>query len=120
MRQLGQRAIFWPLPLRLGVSTSSTSPCSDCTRSDSISALSANAVPVSRWHQRQWQQCTNSGLLLIRKRTARQVQPPSKPESSRLVIVRVLAGGGKHTAPRPRRERPPSLAQRQRSPYNVY
>jgi hypothetical protein len=29
-------------------------------------ALSANAVPVSRWHQRQWQQCTIIGSHSIR------------------------------------------------------
>jgi hypothetical protein len=36
------------------------------TRSDSIIALSANAVPLSRWHQRQWQQWTNSGRVSMR------------------------------------------------------
>jgi len=65
-RQRGQRAIFCPLPLADGVSTISTSPCSSCTRSASINALSAKADPVSRWHQRQWQQCTNSGFDVIR------------------------------------------------------
>ena len=66
MRHLGQRLIFCPLPLADGVSTASTSPCSSCTRSASISAFSAKADPVSRWHQRQWQQWTNSGLVLRR------------------------------------------------------
>ena len=36
------------------------------TRSDSIIAFNAKAEPVSRWHQRQWQQCTKSGALAIR------------------------------------------------------
>ena len=66
MRQRGQRQIFWPLPLADGVITISGSPASNSTRSASIMALSANAVPVSRWHQRQWQQCTNSGLDVMR------------------------------------------------------
>jgi hypothetical protein len=66
MRHLGQRAIFCPLPLADGVMTSSISPCSSCTRSASIIALSAKAVPVSRWHQRQWQQCTKSGRVSMR------------------------------------------------------
>jgi hypothetical protein len=66
MRHLGQRAIFCPLPLLDGVSTTSTSPAVSTTRSASIIAFSAKAVPVSRWHQRQWQQCTNIGLLVMR------------------------------------------------------
>jgi hypothetical protein len=44
------------LPLFVGVSTISGSPSSNSTRSASIMAFSANAVPVSRWHHRQWQQ----------------------------------------------------------------
>ena len=36
------------------------------TRSDSITALSAKAAPDSRWHQRQWQQCTKSGADVTR------------------------------------------------------
>ena len=36
------------------------------TRSASIMALRAKAAPVSRWHQRQWQQCTNSGRAVMR------------------------------------------------------
>ena len=52
-----------PCRCSTGVSTTSTSPASSCTRSASIRALRANAVPVSRWHQRQWQQCTKSGRL---------------------------------------------------------
>jgi len=51
--QDGQRTIFWPLPLAEGVSIATGSPASNSTRSVSISALSAKAVPVSRWHQRQ-------------------------------------------------------------------
>jgi len=66
MRHFGQRLIFWPLPLADGVSTTSTSPLSSCTRSASISAFSAKEAPVSRWHQRQWQQWTNSGFVDIR------------------------------------------------------
>jgi len=66
MRHTGQRAIFCPLPLADGVGTSSGSPCSNSTRSVSIIALSANDAPVSRWHQRQWQQCTNIGALAMR------------------------------------------------------
>ena len=46
------------------------------TRSASIIAFSANDAPVSRWHQRQWQQWTKSGALSRRKRTCRQAQPP--------------------------------------------
>ena len=36
------------------------------TRSVSISALITKAEPVSRWHQRQWQQCTKRGRLARR------------------------------------------------------
>jgi hypothetical protein len=39
---------------------------SSWTRSDSIIAFNANDAPVSRWHQRQWQQCTIIGALVIR------------------------------------------------------
>src|SRR4051794_40114626 len=77
MRHAGQRAIFCPLPLFEGVSTTSGAPWRSRTRSDSIIALSANDAPVSRWHQRQWQQCTKSGRVVMRYRTARHVQPPS-------------------------------------------
>ena len=49
-----------------GVFTISTSPANSSTRSASIIAFSANDAPVSRWHQRQWQQCTNSGPLVSR------------------------------------------------------
>ncbi len=66
MRHFGQREIFWPLPLLDGVFTTSTSPCSSSTRSDSIIAFNANDAPVSRWHQRQWQQWTNIGRVVIR------------------------------------------------------
>ena len=66
MRQVGQRTIFCPLPLFEGVFTACGVPLSTTTRSDSISALSANDAPVSRWHQRQWQQWTNIGALVIR------------------------------------------------------
>jgi hypothetical protein len=61
----GQRAIFCPLPLFDGVSTSSTSPSVTRTRSASIIALIANAEPVSRWHHVQWQQFTKSGFVCI-------------------------------------------------------
>src|SRR3546814_17496380 len=71
------RTIFCPLPLQDGVSTVSGWPPSSSTRAVSIIALSANALPVSRWHQRQWQQCTNSGIEVRGQRTARQVKPPS-------------------------------------------
>jgi hypothetical protein len=81
-RQRGQRAIRWPAPLADGVSTSSGAPLSSSTRSDSISALSANDAPLSRWHQVQWQQCTKSGRLARRKRTARHVHPPSSGRSA--------------------------------------
>src|SRR5258706_8462962 len=91
MRHFGQRAIFWPLPLSEGVSTTSTSPPSSSTRSDSMSAFSAKEAPVSRWHQRQWQQWTNSGPELIRYRTKRQVQPPSIPNCA---ASRIEAVGG--------------------------
>ena len=57
----GQREILCPLPLALGVTTTSTSPSRSFTRSASIIAFRANAAPVSRWHQRQWQQCTIIG-----------------------------------------------------------
>jgi hypothetical protein len=66
MRQDGQRAIFWPLPLFDGVSTISGAPESSSTRSASIIALRAKDAPVSRWHHVQWQQCTNSGRLVMR------------------------------------------------------
>ena len=66
MRQRGQRLIRWPTPLSDGVSTISGSPLDRTTRSASISAFSAKAEPVSRWHQRQWQQCTKSGSVVMR------------------------------------------------------
>jgi len=34
-------------------------------------------VPVSRWHQRQWQAWTINGLPTSRYRTCRHVHPPS-------------------------------------------
>ena len=49
-----------------GVITASGSPASSSTRSASIMALSTKAEPVSRWHQRQWQQCTNNGSEVMR------------------------------------------------------
>jgi len=55
-----------PAPLSEGVCTRSGASPSTVTRSASIIALSAKAEPVSRWHQRQWQQCTNSGRLRMR------------------------------------------------------
>ena len=66
MRQVGQRRNFWPFPLAEGVSTTSGAPASRVTRSASIIAFSANDAPLSRWHQRQWQQCTKSGADIIR------------------------------------------------------
>jgi hypothetical protein len=66
MRQRGQRAICWPAPLALGVSIISGAPASSVTRSLSIIALSANDAPLSRWHQRQWQQWTTSGGVAMR------------------------------------------------------
>jgi hypothetical protein len=36
------------------------------TRSASMIALIAKALPVSRWHHRQWQQLTNIGGLVMR------------------------------------------------------
>ena len=36
------------------------------TRAASMTALSANDAPVSRWHQRQWQQWTMRGALVMR------------------------------------------------------
>ncbi len=66
MRQTGQRAIRCPRPLAEGVSTISGSPASVSTRSLSIIAFSANAAPDSRWHQRQWQQCTINGAPCMR------------------------------------------------------
>ena len=66
MRHLGQRQIFWPLPLSDGVITASGSPARSSTRSASIMALRTKAEPVSRWHQRQWQQCTNNGFDVMR------------------------------------------------------
>jgi hypothetical protein len=54
------------LPLLEGVFTSSGLPLSSSTRSASIIALWAKEAPVSRWHHRQWQQCTTSGRSFIR------------------------------------------------------
>jgi len=51
------------LALAEGVSTISGSPPSSVTLSASIIAFRANDAPLSRWHQRQWQQCTKSGRL---------------------------------------------------------
>ena len=64
--QVGQRQIFWPLPLCEGVSTSSGWPWISSTRSVSITAFRANEAPVSRWHQRQWQACTTIGAVVMR------------------------------------------------------
>jgi hypothetical protein len=69
--------MVWPLPLALGVATLSGIPDRRVTFPDSTSALSAKAVPVSRWHQMQWQQCTINGVASMRNRTAPQVHPPS-------------------------------------------
>jgi hypothetical protein len=54
------------LPLCEGVSDQLHLARKQRTRSASIIALSANDAPVSRWHQRQWQQCTNSGRVCMR------------------------------------------------------
>jgi hypothetical protein len=54
--------IFCPRPLAEGVSTNSGWPDSSETRAVSITALRTKALPVSRWHQLQWQQCTIIGL----------------------------------------------------------
>src|SRR6266700_3286497 len=75
MRHVEQRAILWPLPLFEGVSMTSSSPCSRTTRSDSSIAFKANDDPVSRWHQRQWQQCTKSRLLLKATLPPRDIMP---------------------------------------------
>jgi hypothetical protein len=56
----------WPRPLSDGVVITVGLPASNSTRSASTIALSANAAPVSRWHQRQWQQCTNIGAMVTR------------------------------------------------------
>jgi hypothetical protein len=41
--------------------TCSGAPCATSTRSVSITVFSAKALPDSRWHQRQWQQCVTIG-----------------------------------------------------------
>jgi hypothetical protein len=66
MRHLGQRAIFCPLPLCEGVSTISGSSARCTTRCASSIAFTANEAPLSRWHHRQWQQCTKSGAVSMR------------------------------------------------------
>ena len=50
-----------PKDVPFGVSVITGLPCSNVTRSASISAFNAKAEPVSRWHQVQWQQWTNRG-----------------------------------------------------------
>jgi hypothetical protein len=40
--------------------------------------LTTKALPVWRWHSRQWQQWTNIGFDWSRYRTAPQAEPPSK------------------------------------------
>jgi hypothetical protein len=58
--------IFCPFPLADGVTTITGSPLKILTRSVSIRAFITNAEPVSRWHQVQWQQFTNIGLVISR------------------------------------------------------
>jgi hypothetical protein len=64
--QRGQRAMRWPSPLAEGVSTTIGLPASSSTRSASIMAFNTKEAPLSRWHQRQWQQFTNSGAVRMR------------------------------------------------------
>ena len=49
------------VPLSLAVGTASVVPVITSTREVSMIALMTNALPVSRWHQVQWQQLTNIG-----------------------------------------------------------
>src|SRR5215469_4747160 len=65
-------------PLWVGTLTGSSVPDRGVMRSVSMSALSTKALPVCRWQSRQWQQCTNMGADLRRKRTTPQAQPPSR------------------------------------------
>ena len=58
--------IFCPRPLADGVNTSSGVPDRSVMRVASIMALMTKALPVSRWHQLQWQQCTIIGALVSR------------------------------------------------------
>jgi hypothetical protein len=62
----GQRQICWPRPLSDGVITGCGEPFSVSTCSLSISAFIAKAVPVSVWHEVQWQQWTNIGARFKR------------------------------------------------------
>ena len=55
----------------------SVAPFVSSTRSASMIALITNALPVSRWHQVQWQQLTNIGADASRYRTPPHAQPPS-------------------------------------------
>jgi hypothetical protein len=64
--QAGQRITVCPLPLSLGVRIASGLPASSSSRSLSIIAFTANALPLSRWHQVQWQQCTIIGGVVMR------------------------------------------------------
>src|SRR5690606_31992430 len=73
-------------PLADGSTTRTTSPESRSTRDASTRALTANADPVSRWHQVQWQQWTSIGRAVILYRTWPQVQPPSAEKLSSVAI----------------------------------
>jgi hypothetical protein len=56
----------WSVPLSVGVAIASVAPFFSSTRSVSMMALITNALPVSRWHQVQWQQFTNIGAVASR------------------------------------------------------
>src|SRR4029077_2960533 len=78
--QAGQRNTVCGRPLSVGIGNGAGSPDSSSTRSDSIRALSTNALPVWRWQSRQWQQCTNIGAERMRYLTAPQEQEPERVE----------------------------------------
>lgn len=66
VRQAGQRRMFYPVQLAVNIITASGSPDTISARLGSIMAFNANDAPDARWRLVHWQQCTTSGLLVMR------------------------------------------------------
>ena len=77
------------LPLADGVviSSSASSPCTIINRSRSTSAFHANAVPVSRWHQLQWQAWTMIGARQAQRAGQHSAALTTSSQTAALLIL---------------------------------
>lgn len=62
---------------------------------DSMTAFRANAVPVSRWQEVQWQQWTIRGWVSRRYRIRPQAQPPSMGNRVFSAVFVAIFGAGR-------------------------